>query len=226
MSTPRALLLDIGGVLLTSAHERMSALGARRPELTSFTDVRGLLGPRPDAAWGHVLDGQASERGYWAARAAEHAALVGDRSGRGVPALMDDLYASDGPADDDTVHFRPEVIALMDDAHAAGLTVAALTNDLAAFHGEADLTGHPILGRFDTIVDGSVTGVLKPDPRSYRIALEAVGCAAGEAVFLDDLPGNCAGARAAGIVTVEVDVRDPSAAFAVAREALALRAAV
>jgi putative hydrolase of the HAD superfamily len=224
MSTPRALLLDIGGVLLTSAHERMAALGARRPELTSFTDVRGLLGPRPDAAWGHVLDGQASERGYWAARAAQYAALVGDRSARGVPALMDDLYAA-GDAADDTVHFRPEVVALMDDAHAAGLTVAALTNDLAAFHGEADLTEHPILGRFDTIVDGSVTGVLKPDPRSYRIALEAVGCAPGEVVFLDDIPGNCAGAWAAGIVTVEVDVRDPSAAFAVARDALALRAA-
>jgi putative hydrolase of the HAD superfamily len=221
MSTPRALLLDIGGVLLTSGHERMAALGARRPELASFTEVRGLLGPRPDAAWDHVLDGRASERGYWAARAAQYAGLVGDRSERGVPALMDVLYPDDDPAG----HFRPEVVALMDDAHDAGLVVAALTNDLAAFHGDADLTEDPVLGRFDTVVDGSVTGVLKPDPRSYRIALDAVGCPPGGVVFLDDIPGNCAGARAAGIVTIEVDVRESAAAFAAARNALALRAA-
>ncbi len=220
MSTPRALLLDIGGVLLTSGHEQMAALGARRPELASFTDVRGVLGPQRDEAWEHVLAERASERGYWAARAAEFAAIVGDRSERGVPALMEVLYPEDG-----TTLFRPEVVALMDAAHAAGLVVAALTNDLAAFHGDADLADHPVLGRFDTIVDGSLTGVLKPDPRSYRLALDAVGCTPDEVVFLDDIPGNCAGARAAGLVTIEVDVRDPAAAFATARELLALRAA-
>jgi putative hydrolase of the HAD superfamily len=219
MSTPRALLLDIGGVLLTSAHERMAVLGARRPELAGFTEVRGLLGPRPDTAWDEVLAGHTTERTYWAARAAEYAGLVDDRSARGVPALMDVLY----PEDDDGGLFRPEVLALMDDAHDAGLVVAALTNDLAAFHGEADLTAHPVLGRFDTIVDGSVTGVLKPDSRSYAIALDAVGCAADEVVFVDDVPGNCAGGRAAGFVTVEVDLRDPGAAFAAARAALELR---
>ncbi|MCD2195628.1 HAD-IA family hydrolase [Actinomycetospora endophytica] len=218
MSTPRALLLDIGGVLLTSAHERMGVLGDRRPGLGSFTEIRGLLGPRPDVAWDEVLAGRASERGYWAARAAEYAALVDDRSSRGVPALMDVLY----PEDEDPGLFRPEVVALMDDAHAAGLVVAALTNDLAAFHGDGDLTDHPVLGRFDTIVDGSVTGVLKPEPGAYRIALDAVGCAAGEVVFLDDIPGNCAGGRAAGLVTVEVDVRDPAASVADARNALGL----
>jgi putative hydrolase of the HAD superfamily len=215
MSTPRALLLDIGGVLLTSAHERMGVLGSRRPELASFTDVRGLLGPRPDPAWDRVLDGRTGERTYWAARAAEYAALVGDRSARGVPALMDVLY-------DDPGVFRTEVVALVDVACDAGLVVAALTNDLAAFHGDAEMRDHPVLGRFDTIVDGSVTGVLKPDPGAYTIALDAVGCSAGEVVFVDDIPGNCTGARAAGLVTVEVDLRDPGAAFGVAREALAL----
>ncbi|MCD2185559.1 HAD family hydrolase [Actinomycetospora soli] len=208
----RALLLDIGGVLLTSGHERMASLAAP-PE---FTEVRGVLGPRPDPAWDDVLAGRGRERAYWAARAAEYGALCG---GTGtVPELMDALYDDDGP-------FRPEVIALMDDAHRAGLAVAALTNDLAAFHGDADLTRHPVLGRFDTIVDGSVTGVLKPDPRAYAGALHALGLPAGEVVFLDDIPGNCAGARDAGLVTVEVDLRDPSAAVGRARDLLALRAA-
>ncbi|NMO91045.1 HAD-IA family hydrolase [Actinomycetospora sp. TBRC 11914] len=221
MSTPRALLLDIGGVLLTSGHERMAELGVRRPELASFTDVRGLLGPATDPAWDDVLAERSRERGYWAARAAEYAALVGDSSDRGVPALMEVLY----PEVEGIEHFRPEVVALMDDAHAGGLVVAALTNDLAAFHGEADLTDHPVLSRFDTIVDGSVTGVLKPDPGAYRIALEALGCAADEVVFVDDIPGNCAGARRAGLVTIEVDLRDPGVAFGRVRDALGLWAA-
>ncbi|MDL5158494.1 HAD family hydrolase [Actinomycetospora termitidis] len=212
MSTPRALLLDIGGVLLTSAHERMAQFDAPR----EFTDVRGLLGPRPDPAWDDVLAGHGTERAYWAARAAEYGAITG---GPGtVPALMDALYTGTEP-------FRPEVIALMDDAHAAGLVVAALTNDLAAFHGDADLTRHPVLGRFDTVIDGSVTGVLKPDSRAYAHALAVLGLPADEVVFLDDVPGNCAGSRAAGIVTVEVDLRDPGAAVARARDLLTLRAA-
>jgi putative hydrolase of the HAD superfamily len=221
MRSPRALLLDIGGVLLISGHEKMAELGARRPELASFTDVRGLLGPVPDPAWDEVLAQRSTERRYWAARAAEHAALVGDRSDGGVPALMTRLYPEIDAADG-VRHFRPEVVGLMDDAHAAGLLVAALTNDLAAFHGEGDFGRHPVLGRFDLIVDGSETGVLKPDPGAYALALEALGCAAEEVVFLDDIPGNCAGARAAGLLTLEVDLRDPGAAFARAREALAL----
>jgi putative hydrolase of the HAD superfamily len=218
MRSPRALLLDIGGVLLTSGHEKMAELGVRHPGLASFTDVRGLLGPVPDPAWDDVLAQRSTERRYWAARAAEYAALVGDRSDRGVPALMAELY----PGVDDAGHFRPEAVGLMDEAHAAGLVVAALTNDLAAFHGEGDFGRHPVLGRFDVIVDGSRTGVLKPDPGAYALALAAVGCMPGEVVFLDDIPGNCAGARAAGLVTIEVDLRDPGAAFARAREALAL----
>ncbi|MEJ2869321.1 HAD family phosphatase [Actinomycetospora sp. OC33-EN08] len=212
MSTPRALLLDIGGVLLTSAHERMALLDAP----PTFTEVRGVVGPRIDPAWDDVLAGRGTERAYWAARAAEYGVLAG--GGGSVPELMDALYDDDEP-------FRPVVIALMDDAHAAGLVVAALTNDLAAFHGDADLTRHPVLGRFDTVVDGSVTGVLKPDPRAYANALDVLGLPADEVVFLDDIPGNCTGARAAGLVTVEVDLRDPGAAVARARDLLALRAA-
>jgi putative hydrolase of the HAD superfamily len=218
MSSPRALLLDIGGVLLTSAHELMAPLGVRRPELAAFAEVRGPVGPRPDPGWEDVLAERTTERSYWLARAAEYAELVGEPPD--VRAFMAALYEE--PGNDP---FRPEAIALMDDAHAAGLVVAALTNDLAAFHGDGDVSDHPVLGRFDTIVDGSRTGVLKPDPRAYGFALDAVGVAPDEIVFLDDVPTNCAAGRAAGLVTIEVDVRDPGAAFAAARSALGLRVA-
>ena len=207
------LLLDIGGVVLRSAHEAMAGL-ADDPALARFAARRGRLGPAPDPAWEDTLAGRASERGYWADRAAEAGALVGGAGD--VPWLMGLLY---GHADDD---FRPDAVALMDDAHAAGHVVAALTNDLAAFHGDADLTRDPVLARFDVVVDGSVTGVLKPDPGAYAIALDRLGRAASEVVFLDDMPANAAGGRAAGLRVVEVDLTDPAPAFARARELLGL----
>ena len=71
---------------------------------------------------------------------------------------------------------RPEAAALVADARAAGVRVGALTNDLAAFHGDAGMADDPFIAGLDALVDGSVTGVLKPDPRAYAMAAEALAC--------------------------------------------------
>ncbi len=44
-------------------------------------------------------------------------------------------------------------------------------------------------------------GVAKPDPGIYRIALDALGARAEEAVFVDDQSRYCDGAAALGIAT-------------------------
>jgi putative hydrolase of the HAD superfamily len=214
----RTLLLDIGGVVLRSGHEMMARLGQRLPELAPVTDRRGRLGPDPDPRWEAALSGTLSERAYWAERAAELGELTGD--GPAVPRFMDRLYDSSGGGDD---LVRPAARTLMEDVAGAGGTVAALTNDLAAFHGDADVARHPLFALFDPLVDGSVTGVLKPDPRAYRLALDALGDPdPADVVFLDDMPANVAGARRAGLTTIQVDLTDPDAAFDRARTLLAL----
>lgn len=218
MGTP-ALLLDIGGVVMRSSHEIMATLPDRRPELAAFARHRGRLGPEPDPAWEDALAGRGTERGYWAGRAREAAAVLGGPDD--VRTFMTLLHAGDED------QFRPEAVALMDDARAAGTPVAALTNDLSAFYGDGDLTHHPVLARFDVIVDGSVTGVLKPDPRAYACALDALGrrgraVPAGDVVYLDDMPVNLAAARDAGFRVVAVDVADPVPAFDAARALLRL----
>jgi HAD superfamily hydrolase (TIGR01509 family) len=48
----------------------------------------------------------------------------------------------------------------------------------------------------------------KPDPGIYRTALERLGAAAEDAVFVDDQPAFCDGARAVGLSTMLI-VRDP-----------------
>src|SRR5262249_43410423 len=95
-------------------------------------------------------------------------------------------------------------IELMTDATAAGLRVGALTNDMTAFHGPEWVARQAHLKLFDVIVDASLTGVMKPDPRAFRGGAEALGVPAEQIVFLDDMPWNIEGARQAGMTAGRV----------------------
>ena len=53
----------------------------------------------------------------------------------------------------------------------------------------------------DAVVLSCEVGVHKPEPRIYRIALDALDVAPDEAVFVDDQTAYCDGARALGIGT-------------------------
>ena len=57
---------------------------------------------------------------------------------------------------------------------------------------------------FDEIVESSVVGVRKPEPRFYEIACERLGVDPAECVFLDDLGINLKPARAMGMQTIKV----------------------
>ncbi len=56
-----------------------------------------------------------------------------------------------------------------------------------------------LLGRFDVVLISAEEGLMKPDARIYRRAVERLGVAPGEAVFVDDIRANVEGARAAGL---------------------------
>jgi 2-haloacid dehalogenase len=57
----------------------------------------------------------------------------------------------------------------------------------------------PFLAHFDGIVVSGEEGVIKPDPRIFRILLDRYAIAPEEAVFIDDNPGNAQAAAALGI---------------------------
>jgi 2-haloacid dehalogenase len=57
----------------------------------------------------------------------------------------------------------------------------------------------PFLGWFDGIVISGEEGVIKPDPRIFRILLDRYGIAPRDAVFIDDNPTNVAAAESLGI---------------------------
>jgi putative hydrolase of the HAD superfamily len=213
--TNTGLLLDIGGVVHRTSMYLAGRLAEADPRLRPVLERIGGLGTERDELWQRLLSRQVSEREYWARRAAEFGAAVGETWD--TRALITRLY--DRPERD---YLCAETIDLMNDTKAAGLRLGALTNDLAAFHGPGWVERQEHLKLFDIIVDASLTGVLKPDPRAFASAAEALGLAAEQIVFLDDMPWNVEGAVAAGLTAVRVPWDNPAPAIDTARELLGL----
>ncbi len=213
--TARALIVDFGGPVLLTPFELRAATEARLGLETGRLDWAGPFAPERDPEWQEVLAGRLGERSYWSLRGEQFGRLVG-RPG-GIRLLMETVY--DGPP---RSLLRPAALALIGDARRAGLPVAILTNDLHAFHPARWVDALRPEDLVDVIVDGSVEGVLKPDPRIYQITAERLGLRVQDAVFLDDQPVNLAGAAAVGMIAVPVDVTSPDTAFSRARALLGL----
>jgi putative hydrolase of the HAD superfamily len=212
----RALLLDLGGVVLRNGRELVrGSVVDGRPELAAYVEDVDFAGDS-DELWQAMLRHEVTERAYWAQRAAEIGTVLG-HDGWTTLDLITLLY--DCP---ESEYVNAELLRLVDDARAAGLPVVALTNDLTDFHGQEWVDAQEWLKHFDSVVDGSLTGVLKPAPEAYAAGVAATGVPAAEVVYLDDMPVNVAGGIAAGLQTIEVRYDDRPAAVAEARRRLGL----
>lgn len=60
----------------------------------------------------------------------------------------------------------------------------------------------PVDEIFDVVVDSSLVGTRKPEPRIYEITLERLGVRPEEALLLDDVEINCQAARELGLTAV------------------------
>ncbi len=212
-----ALLLDLGGVVLRNGIELVALMAEREPAVRSEVEAYGGVGSERDELWQRMLRHEVGEREYWSIRSA----AIGRALGQAWDTrdLMTAMY--ERPSSE---WLREDALRLMRDVRAAGRPVGALTNDLEAFHGPAWVAEQDWLRGFDVIVDGSVTGILKPDPRAFALAVEELGVPAGDIVFLDDMPWNVDGGRAAGLQVVPVSHQDPEAAFEAARQLLGVAA--
>jgi putative hydrolase of the HAD superfamily len=211
----RGLLLDIGGVVLETGIHLVARLAGREPAIRPLLDQVGPLASERDELWQRMLRREVTERQYWAQRAADLGAALGETWD--TRAMIDRLYEL--PREE---WLRADVVALMADAKAAGLPLGALTNDMADFHGDEWVADQEYLKLFDVIIDASATKVMKPDPRAFLAAAAALSLPPREIVFLDDMPWNVAGAREVGMVAVRVPWQDPGQAIDIARDLLGL----
>lgn len=204
----QALVLDFGGVISRTLFETHAlseaALGLPAGTLT----WRGPFDPEGDALWRDMQADKISERDYWMARTRE----VGRRAGEDWDRMETFVQRARG-ADVEAV-IRPEAVAAIHAAKAAGCRLAILSNELDLFYGTGFRQRLPLLDLFDVVVDATYTGILKPDPRAYQDCQAQLGLRAQDCVFVDDQPRNIAGAERVGWRTVALDVRRPGEAFA------------
>jgi epoxide hydrolase-like predicted phosphatase len=201
-----AVLFDFSGVMIDSAFTAIAKIGG---DAGADRTLELLLGPYDrdtDHPWHRVERGEIPITD-WVTEVSEQAARDG------VTLDFDQLgsFLANADVRDDMV---AEVLALRAD----GYRTALVTNNVR----EASDSWRQMLALddlFDVVVDSSSVGVRKPDPRIYLLALEQLGdVSPARAVFLDDHPGNVAGAERAGLVAVLVD--DPAVAIAELRELL------
>jgi len=209
------LLLDIGGVVHRTGIHLVGRLADHEPAMKPVLDRIGGIASDRDELWQQVMRHQVTEREYWARRAAELGAALGQTWDTRI--LMDRFYELP-----EQEWLCAGTVELMTDAKAAGLRVGALTNDMTAFHGPEWIARQEHLKLFDVIVDASLTGVMKPDPAAFRGGIKALGLPAEQIVFLDDMPWNVDGARQAGMTAVRVPWDDPAPAIDTARDLLGL----
>lgn len=201
-TTPRALLLDFGSVISISAFERHRQTERILNLPVGSLTWLGPIDPSTDPLWAAMQRDEITEREYWATRARELGEAVGE-PGWDMLALLTRLRQ----ADLNTI-VRPEMSALIHAAHRAGIKVGVLSNEFELFYGADVAERIDVLRVMDAIVDATHTKILKPDPRAYALALDALRCKGSEVLFVDDQFRNISGAVQAGLQTQYFDLRD------------------
>lgn len=200
----RAVVFDFGGVFIDSPFDALSSAARRRGlEPEQLLDV--VFGPYDqdtDHPW-HRL-----ERGEITVTEARDE-IVARSVADGGPELDPFTLVSDVVG----TEIRHDVVARCRSYRAAGLATGLLTNNAKEF----EPFWRPVLPLdelFDDVIDSSAVGLRKPDPRIYQLALERLGVAAEDAVFIDDAPGNVEGARAVGMKAVLIGTQRSDVAAA------------
>jgi putative hydrolase of the HAD superfamily len=186
----RALILDFGGVLVTMPHDSPSArrlaakLGVEPGQL-----MAELLGSDD---WDRALLGEITAEEYDRRLHQRFGLVYDDRQ----PSIIFRWFA-----DETLSHELLELAASL--RRPPDFQVAVLSNASTDLEQQILSEKLGILHRFDLVINSAREGVKKPDPAIYHLALERLGVAPHEAVFVDDMPANVAAAAALGIHAIQ-----------------------
>lgn len=212
----KALVLDFGGVIsrtLFETHDLSEAALGLPPGTLTW---RGPFAPETDALWQAMQADHITERDYWMARTRSVGELVGE-SWNDMQTFVQRARGADVEA-----VIRPEAIAAVHQAKAAGCKLAVLSNELDLFYGASFRERLPLMQLFDVIIDATYTGILKPDRRAYEMCSDALGISPADCVFVDDQSRNVLGAIKLGWQTVQFDVVHPAESYQRALKLLGL----
>jgi putative hydrolase of the HAD superfamily len=201
--TPRAVLWDFGGVILSSPFEAFNRYEAEIGLPKDF--IRSLNARNGDTnAWAKMERSEVSLEGF-VELFEEEARQQGHKldGWRILQSLSGDI--------------RPQMVEALRRCKQA-FRVACITNNMK--HGEGPGMARSadkaqavaeIMMLFEHVVESSKLGLRKPDPRIYRHACDLLGVQPEDCVYLDDLGINLKPARALGMRTIKVG--DPDVAI-------------
>jgi putative hydrolase of the HAD superfamily len=179
--TIRAVLWDMGGVILRTE----DSSGRRRWEQR--------LGLAPGELAKIVFDGEGSRKAV-VGRGTEDDIWTWVLGRLGLPESERQMLAADFFSGDRVDRRLVGFIRSL----RPGVKTGMITNAWPNVRQYLENEWH-VADAFDRIVVSAEVGLIKPDPRIYRLALEALAVAPGEAVFVDDMPENIVGAEAVGM---------------------------
>jgi putative hydrolase of the HAD superfamily len=208
MTAPEAVLLDAGGVFLLPSHDRI--LGAfTRAECRVEGDVLDTAHYRGASRFTTDLDVEADWAGTWRGYLEDYVAECGiaEADREDVHQHLDSEFA------DAALWLRviPGCREGLQDLADAGVRLGVVSN-ADGLIGERlrDLevlqVGPGPGVEVECVIDSGVVGVMKPDPRIFTFALDAMSIDADRAWYVGDMPAiDVVGARRAGLRPVLMD---------------------
>ena len=192
----KAIVWDFGGVLTTSPFEAFNRFEARHGLPEDF--IRTINATNPESnAWAQFESSRVTLDEFDTLFACEARAQGHDVSGRQVVELL-------------SGDLRPRMVNVLKRCK-QHFKVACITNNIKAGQGPGmansqerkSKTGE-VMQLFDLVVESSVEGIRKPNPKIYQLTCDRLGVPPNACAFLDDLGINLKPARALGMQTIKV----------------------
>jgi putative hydrolase of the HAD superfamily len=207
-----AVIWDFGGVLTSSPFEAFTRFETERglpADIIRRTNAANHL----ENAWAKFERAEVDIETFDRLFAAESLALGAEVRGRDVlPLLAGDL--------------RPEMVEALRRVKSKFKT-GCITNNLPAnaigSAGGRTLYIAEVMALFDHVIESAKIGLRKPDPKIYRMMVEALGVDPKRCVYLDDLGVNLKPAREMGMTTIKVTNATQALAALEAATGLSLR---
>ena len=188
-----AVIWDFGGVLTTSPFEAFARFERERG-LPADIIRRTNASNHWENAWAKFERAEVDLETFDSLFAAESQALGAEVRGKDVlPLLVGDP--------------RPEMVEVLRRIKRQFKT-GCITNNLPAnafgSAGDRSIYVAETMALFDHVIESAKIGLRKPDPRIYRMMVEALGVDPRACVYLDDLGVNLKPARDMGMTTIKV----------------------
>lgn len=188
-----AVIFDFGGVITSSPFDAFARFETERglpADIIRRTNAANHL----ENAWAKFERAEIDLDAFDELFAAESLALGGEVRGRDVlPLLSGDL--------------RPEMVEALRRIKAkfkTGCITNNLPNNAIGSASGRTLYVAEVMTLFDHVIESAKIGLRKPDPRIYRMMIEALAVDPNNCVYLDDLGVNLKPARDMGMTTIKV----------------------